>query len=129
MTDEYLPAHVYANWLTLAARVVLEPYAPDPDDLAAGLTACPADVDQDRAAWQQWAIDRLAVNLHDTPPAPHAPTRGRRIGYMADAEPDRSGARVYTSAGARGAELFGRQLAGRRRPQPEGRRRPQADEL
>lgn len=92
--DAYLPAHTYANWLILAARVVMEPYR--------GRDATAEEIEQDRAAWQQWAESKLMQANTDSRPAAVRTTRARRIGYMADAEQDRSGARPEgRPAGAR----------------------------
>lgn len=86
---EYLPAHAYANWLILAARVVLEPYRPartDPPTTAAEIAA-------DREAWQQWAEGKLRHSEEDGAPPARGASRARRIGHMTDAEPERRGAR------------------------------------
>lgn len=106
---EYLPAHAYANWLILAARVVLEPYRPartDPPTTAAEIAA-------DREAWQQWAEEKLRHSEEDGAPPARGAVSARRIGYMLDAEPDRSGARPGPKIGA---ELFDPRF--RRRPAP-----------
>lgn len=99
---EYLPPHAYANWLILAARVVLEPYQPERADPP----VTPAEIEEDRAAWRQWAEEKLRRSEEPSPPPARGTSRARRIGHMLDAEPDRSGAHVegYTTTGV--AELF-----------------------
>lgn len=77
----FLPAHTYANWLILAARVVMEPYR--------GRDATAEEIERDRDAWQQWAESKLMPAITSTAPAAIRTTRARRIGYMADAEQDR----------------------------------------
>lgn len=73
--DRYLPDHVYANWLLLAARVAAD--APDRD------------------AWRRWAAEHIAPR-HRAPQPAEPPARGairaRSIGRMVDAEPPAAGA-------------------------------------
>lgn len=66
---EYLPPHVYANWLALAVRVAEE--APDRD------------------AWRRWAEERLRPRVQAAAAieTPTAARHARRIGHMEDAEP------------------------------------------
>ena len=95
----YLPPHVYANWLILAARIVVEIGDTDPDERVS-----PAESEAERAAWRQWAKEHLQhIDSERRPPA-RGTAKAKRIGHMAEAEPDRSGARPGPKAG--GAELF-----------------------
>lgn len=68
--DRYLPEHVYANWLLLAARVAAG--APDRED------------------WRRWAREHF-VSRTESAPTVEPPARGvicaRRPGHMAEAEP------------------------------------------
>lgn len=91
--DSYLPGHVYANWLILAARIVVEIADTDPDE-----RVTPAESEQERQAWQQWAKDHLRhIDSERRPPA-RGTAKAKRIGHMTDAEPDRSGARPGPTA-------------------------------
>lgn len=67
---DYLPDHVYANWLALAVRVAAE--APD------------------RAEWRRWAEEHIRPALaarREERAAACLGLRACRIGYMEDAEP------------------------------------------
>lgn len=106
--DAYLPPHVYANWLILAARIVVEIGATDPDEHVA-----PAESEAERAAWRQWAKDHLQRIEADRRPPARGTAKARRIGHMAEAEPDRSGARPGPSSNR--PELFSVQIQRRAR--------------
>ena len=103
--DAYLPPHVYANWLILAARIVVEIGDTDPDEHVP-----PAESEAERQAWRQWAKEHLQRIEADRRPPVRGTAKARRIGHMSEAEPDRSGARPGPKAGS--AELFSVAIAG-----------------
>lgn len=103
-----LPPHVYANWLILAARIVVEIGATDPDE-----HVTPAESEAERAAWRQWAKEHLQHIEAERRPPVRGTAKAKRIGHMAEAEPDRSGARPGPSNNR--PELFSVQIQRRAR--------------